>query len=52
MRCQICNWHQDLQKGELEQIEAAQRNRPGGGAPPGPGGQGAAAGPQSGAYHH
>lgn len=31
MRCSICNWRQNLQKGELEQIEAAQR-----GAPPGP----------------
>ena len=42
MRCTICNWHQDLQKGELEQIEAAQRNRAqgGGGGPPPPSGPG------------
>ena len=46
MRCSICNWHQDLQKGEIENIEAAQRNRQQGGGPPpggppgaGPGGQ-------------
>ena len=37
MRCTICNWHQDLMKGELEQIEAAQQHRTGGGGgPPGP----------------
>lgn len=34
MRCTICNWNQDLKKGEIEQIEAAQQNRPGGA--PGP----------------
>ena len=36
MRCTICNWHQDLQKGELDRIEAAQTGGPQGGPPPPP----------------